>query len=143
MNNCWNILAERAQNTTRDAHARVVEARARVEKLEGSEAHIDKLRADYVERYNATQKESHKISDNIAYRQFLEHVRGLRLRVESQTAAARVQLNEAKAALLVAQREQAKMEAMVEREERNAEIIAAKKEQRELDEAGIRLFNLR
>jgi len=143
MNNCWNILAERAQNATRDAHARVAEARARVEKLEGSEAHIDKLRADYVERYNATQKESHKISDNIAYRQFLEHLRGLRLRVESQTAAARVQLNEAKAALLVALREQAKMEAMVEREERNAELTAAKKEQRELDETGIRLFNLR
>ena len=143
MNNCWNILAERAQNATRDAHARVAEARARVEKLEGSEAHIDKLRADYVERYNATQKESHKISDNIAYRKFLEHLRGLRLRVESQTAAARVQLNEAKAALLVALREQAKMEAMVEREERNAELTAAKKEQRELDETGIRLFNLR
>ena len=143
MNNCWNILAERAQQATRDAQARVVEARARVDKLESSEAHIDKLRADYVERYNATQKESHKISDNIAYRQFLEHLRGLRLRVESQTAAARVQLNEAKAALMLAQREQAKMEAMVEREERNAERLAAQKEQRELDEAGIRMFNLR
>jgi flagellar export protein FliJ len=143
MNNCWNILAERAQHGTREAHARVVEARARIEKLESSEAHIDKLRADYVERYNTTQKESHKISDNIAYRQFLEHLRGLRLRVESQTSAARVQLIEAKAALLVAQREQAKMEAMVERDERNAEQVAAKKEQRELDAAGIRLFNLR
>ncbi len=143
MNHCWNILAERAQHATREAHARVLEARARVEKIEGSEVHIDKLRADYVERYNATQKESHKISDDIAYRQFLEHLHGLRLRVESQTAAARVQLNEAKAALLFAQREQAKMEAMVEREERNAEQIAAKKEQRELDAAGIRLFNLR
>lgn len=143
MNNCWNILAERAQHATREAHARIVEARARVEKLEGSEAHIDKLRADYVDRYNATQKESHKISDNIAYRQFLEHLRGLRLRVESQTAAARVQLNEARAALMVAQKEQAKMEAMVEREERNAERLAAQKEQRELDAAGIRLFNLR
>lgn len=143
MNNCWNILAERAQQATRDAHAQVAEARARVEKLENSEAHIDKLRADYVERYNATQKASHKISDNITYRQFLEHLRGLRLRVESQTAAARVQLNEAKAALVRAQREQAKMEAMVEREVRNAERLAAQKEQRELDAAGIRLFNLR
>ncbi len=143
MNNCWNLLAERAQHATREAHARVAEARARVEKLEGSEAHIDKLRADYVERYNVTQKEAHKISDNIAYRQFLEHLRGLRLRVEAQTSAARVALNEAKAALLVAQREQIKMEAMVEREERNAKRLAAQKEQRELDAAGIRLFNLR
>jgi flagellar export protein FliJ len=143
MNNCWNLLAERAQHATREAHARVAEARARVEKLEGSEAHIDKLRADYVERYNVTQKEAHKISDNIAYRQFLEHLRGLRLRVEAQTSAARVALNEAKAALLVAQREQIKMEAMVEREERNAKRLATQKEQRELDAAGIRLFNLR
>jgi flagellar export protein FliJ len=143
MSKFWNILAERALNSTREAHARVVEARERVEKLEGSEAHIDKLRADYVERYNTTQKEAHKISDNIAYRQFLEHLRGLRLRVEAQTSVARVQLNEARAALLVAQREQAKMEAMVEREERNAERLAAQKEQRELDAAGIRLFNLR
>lgn len=143
MSKFWNILAERAQSSTREAHARVVEARERVEKLEGSEAHIDKLRADYVERYNATQKEAHKISDNIAYRQFLEHLRGLRLRVEAQTSVARVQLNEARTALLLAQREQAKMEAMVEREERNAERLAAQKEQRELDAAGIRLFNLR
>lgn len=143
MSKFWNILAERAQNSTREAHARVVEARERVEKLEGSEAHIDKLRADYVERYNATQKEAHKISDNIAYRQFLEHLRGLRLRVEAQTSVARTQLNEARAALLLARREQAKMEAMVEREERNAERLAAQKEQRELDAAGIRLFNLR
>jgi flagellar export protein FliJ len=143
MNNCWNLLAERAQHATREAHGRVAEARARVEKLEGSEAHIDKLRADYVERYNVTQKEAHKISDNIAYRQFLEHLRGLRLRVETQTAAARVQLNEAKAALLIAQREKAKMDAMVEREERNARRLASQKEQRELDAAGIRLFNLR
>ena len=143
MNNCWNILAERAQHATREAHARVVEARARVEKLEGSEAHIDKLRADYVERYNATKKEVHKISDDITYRQFLEHLRGLRLRVEAQTSAARVQLNEARAALMVAQREEAKMKAMVERDERNAQRLAAQKEQRELDAAGIRLFNLR
>jgi flagellar export protein FliJ len=143
MTSCWNLLAERAKHATREAHLRVTEARARLENLEGSEAHIDRLRADYVELYNATQKEAHKISDNIAYRQFLEHLRGLRLRVESQTSAARIQLNEAKTALLLAQREQAKMEAMVEREERNARRLAAQKEQRELDAAGIRLFNLR
>ena len=90
-------------------------ARSKVMQLEASLAHIEKLKVDYLERYNAAQKETHSISDNIAYRQFLEHLRGLRMRVESQTAMARVQLNEAKAALLVAQREQAKMEAMVER----------------------------
>lgn len=143
MNSCWNLLAERAKQASLEAHTRVAEARGRVEKLEGSEAHIDKLRADYVERYNVTQKQAHKIGDNIAYRQFLEHLRGLRLRVETQTSAARVELNEAKAALLIAQREKAKMDAMVEREERNAQRLAAQKEQRELDAAGIRLFNLR
>jgi flagellar export protein FliJ len=50
-------------------------------------------------------------------------------------------LGVAKDKLSAAQREKAKMEAMVEREQRNAAADAAKQEQRQMDEAGIRLFN--
>ncbi len=103
MPSTWTVLADKAAAALRDAQTRVNDARQQVEKLEAGVAHIDRLRADYVARYNETQK----------------------------------------AAQSQAQRELAKMEAMVERDEREKRAQAAKREQRALDEAGLLLFNLR
>ena len=139
----WTVLADKAQAAVRDAQQQLSEARHRVDKLEGSIAHLDHLRDDYIARYNETQKVAHSISDTITYRKFLEHLRGLRRKVESQLQDANLQLADAKAEQSRALREQAKMEAMVERDERNRALAAAKIEQRALDEAGLRLFNLR
>jgi flagellar FliJ protein len=143
MKNTWNILSDRAQSNANDANAVVVQARARVTQLEGSTAHIAKLRLDYVERYNAAQKEAHMIADNLAYRQFIEHLQGLADRVQGQLATAQHELAQAKEAWTLAQREQAKMESMVERDARNRAQAAAKREQKQIDAAGITLFNLR
>ncbi len=141
MNKTWSVLKQRAEAAAQEAQAEVKAVRARVTQLEASEAHIDKLKQDYLVRYNEAQKETHTIADNIAYRKFLDHLHGLRERVRKQREAADVDLDSAKAKLALAQREQAKMEAMVEREQRNANAAAAKQEQRQLDEVGIRLFN--
>ena len=141
--NIWSVLADKAATATRDAQALVNEAKLKVEKLQASVAHVDRLRDDYIARYNAAQKEAHKISDNVAYRQFLDHLQELKQKVKSQQVQAELQLADAKAALQHAQREQAKMEAMVEREQRNRMLAMAKVEQRALDEAGLRAFNMR
>ena len=139
----WTVLAEKAQTALRDAQQLVTDARQRVAKLEQSLAHLDQLRDDYIARYNETQKEAHAISDTITYRKFLEHLRGLRGRIEGQLQDANLMLAEAKAELVKALREQAKMDAMVERDERNQALAVAKQEQRAMDEAGLRLFNAR
>lgn len=139
----WTVLADKAQADVRDAQEQINEARRRVEKLEGSIAHLDGLRDDYIVRYNEAQKVAHSIAETITYRKFLEHLRGLRRKVESQLQDASLQLADAKAAHMKALREQAKMDAMVERDARNQALAAAKLEQRALDEAGLRLFNLR
>jgi len=139
----WTVLAEKAQAAVRDAQQLVSEARHRVTKLEQSIAYLDQLRDDYIARYNEAQKEAHSIADTITYRKFLEHLRGLRSRVEGQLQDANLQLADAKAELGKALREQAKMDAMVERDERNQALAVAKQEQRAMDEAGLRLFNAR
>ena len=139
----WTVLAEKAHAAVRDAQQQVNEARHRVDKLEASIDHLDHLRDDYILRYNETQKVAHSIADTITYRKFLEHLRGLRRKVESQLQDANLLLADAKAVHLKAVREQAKMEAMVERDERNRAVAVAKREQRSLDEAGLRSFNLR
>lgn len=139
----WHVLADRAQSAVRDAQAVVNQARERVEKLEASLAHVDRLRDDYIARYNETQKVAHAISDTITYRKFLEHLRGLRRKVEAQLQEANLQLADAKDGLNKALREQVKMEAMVERDERQRAATIARIEQRALDEAGLRQFNLR
>jgi flagellar protein FliJ len=143
MNRTWTVLQQRAETATQEAQAAMQNARSKVTQLEASLAHIEKLKADYLERYNAAQKETHSISDNIAYRRFIDHLNGLRHRVLSQLKAAQQGLDATQAALVAARREQAKMEAMVERETRNDAAIEAKKDQRVLDETGIRLFNLK
>ncbi len=142
-NNIWTVLADKAASATRDAQAVVNQAKLKVEKLRGSVAHVDRLRDDYIVRYNAAQKEAHKISDNIAYRQFLDHLQELKQKVQSQQAQAELELADAKAALQQALREQTKMEAMIEREERNRVLALAKTDQRAMDEIGLRAFNLR
>lgn len=139
----WTVLAEKAQAAVRDAQELVSEAKHRVAKLEQSLTHLDQLRDDYIGRYNEAQKEAHSISDTITYRKFLEHLRGLRTRVEGQLQDASLKLADAKAELVKALREQAKMDAMVERDERNQALAVAKQEQRAMDEAGLRLFNAR
>ncbi len=142
-NNIWTVLADKAEQATREAQAKVNEARATVNKLQGSVDHVDRLRNDYIARFQAAQKEAHKISDNVAYRQFLDHLQELKQKVKSQLAQAELQLADAKAALQQAQREQIKMEAMVEREERNRLLSAARAEQRAMDEAGLALYHRR
>ena len=141
--NIWSVLADKAATATRDAQAVVNQAKLKVDKLQASVDHVDRLREDYIVRYNAAQKEAHKISDNIAYRQFLDHLQELKQKVKSQLAQAELQLADARAAFRDAQRQQAKMEAMVEREERNRLLAVAKTEQRAMDEIGLRAFNLR
>ena len=143
MNRTWTVLQQRAETATQEAQAAMQNARSKVTQLEASLAHIEKLKVDYLERYNAAQKETHSISDNIAYRRFIDHLNGLRHRVLSQLKAAQQGLDATQAALVAARREQAKMEAMVEREARNDAALEAKKDQRVLDETGIRLFNLK
>ena len=139
----WTVLADKAQTAVRDAQQLVTDARQRVAKLEQSLIHLDQLRDDYIARYKEAQKEAHSISDTITYRKFLEHLRGLRGRVEGQLQDANLKLADAKAELVKALREQAKMDAMVERDERNQALAVAKQEQRAMDEAGLRLFNAR
>jgi flagellar export protein FliJ len=139
----WTVLADKAKTAVRDAQQLVTNARERVAKLEQSIAHLDQLRDDYIARYNEAQKEAHAISDTITYRKFLEHLRGLRGRIEGQLQDANLMLAEAKSELVKALREQAKMDAMVERDERNQALAVAKQEQRAMDEAGLRLFNAR
>ena len=143
MNRTWTVLQQRAETATQEAQGAMQTARSKVTQLEASLAHIEKLKVDYLERYSVAQKETHSISDNIAYRRFIDHLNGLRHRVLGQLSAAQNAFDAAQVALAAARREQAKMEAMVEREARNDAAAESKKDQRVLDETGIRLFNLK
>ena len=143
MNRTWTVLQQRAETATQEAQGAMQTARSKVIQLESSLAHIDKLKVDYLERYSVAQKETHSIGDNIAYRRFIDHLNGLRHRVLGQLSAAQKGLEATQVVLANARREQAKMEAMVEREARNDAAAEAKKDQRVVDETGIRLFNLK
>ena len=106
MNKTWSVLKQRAEAAAQEAQAEVNTVRARVSQLEASEAHIDKLKQDYLARYNEAQKETHSIADNIAYRKFLDHLHGLRMRVTKQREAADYDLGVAKDKLVICKKRQ-------------------------------------
>jgi flagellar export protein FliJ len=83
------------------------------------------------------------IADNLAYRQFLEHLGSLTERVTAQMETAQAELERVKALWSEAYRQQLKMEAMVERDATNKKNAAIKLEQKQTDQAGITQFNLR
>jgi len=143
MQNCWTILADRASASARDAHVTVVSIKAKVTQLQANAAHIKRLHDDYVARFAISQKEAHMIGDNLAMRKFLDHLQGLAHRVAAQLSAANKELADAKKYWADTERERVKMESMVEREARNTAAAKVKREQRQSDETGIMLFNLR
>ena len=104
MNRTWTVLQQRAETATQEAQGAMQTARSKVTQLEGSLTHIEKLKVDYLERYNLAQKETHSISENIAYRQFIVHLNGLRHRVLGQLSAAQKELDATKVALETARR---------------------------------------
>jgi len=104
MNRTWTVLQQRAETATQEAQGVMQTARNKATQLEASLAHIEKLKVDYLERYNIAQKETHSISDNIAYRRFIDHLNGLRHRVMVQLSAAQKELDATKLALATARR---------------------------------------
>jgi len=104
---------------------------------------MDGLYADYLARSIETEKKSISMQETVNFRGFLQQIQTLIKRVDIDLQHAKFELDILKANLLAAEKKRIQMETLQEQDERRIRDAAAKREQREMDAAGVMLFNMK
>ena len=139
----WPILAKKAKEKCEEAQAEVVKSRERVTHLEQSRERMEMLYLDYVHRSKEAEKKLHSMAETLNYRGFMQQVKALVLRVEADLAKANQDLDGKKLMLLAAEKKRIQMETLMEQDLKQVRAFHQKREQREMDAAGVMLFNLK
>ncbi|WP_310644856.1 flagellar FliJ family protein [Limnohabitans sp.] len=139
----WPILAKKAKEKCEEAQAEVVKSRERVAHLEQSRERMEMLYLDYVHRSKEAEKKLHSMAETLNYRGFMQQVKALVLRVDADLAKANQDLDDKKFLLLAAEKKRIQMETLMEQDLKQVRAFHQKREQREMDAAGVMLYNLK
>jgi flagellar export protein FliJ len=139
----WPILAKKAKEKCEEAQAEVVKSRERVAHLEQSRERMEMLYLDYVHRSKEAEKKLHSMAETLNYRGFMQQVKALVMRVDGDLTKANQDLDSKKLMLLVAEKKRIQMETLMEQDLKQVRAFHQKREQREMDAAGVMLYNLK
>ena len=139
----WPILAKKAKEKCDQAMAALVKGREKIKSLEQSRGRMEALYADYLARSIAAEKKSLSIQESVNFRGFLQQIQTLIKRVDLDLQHAKFELDVLKGNLLAAEKKRIQMETLQEQDERRIREATAKREQREMDAAGVMLFNMK
>jgi flagellar export protein FliJ len=139
----WPILAKKAKEKCDQAMAALVKGREKIKSLEQSRGRMEALYADYLARSIAAEKKSLSIHESVNFRGFLQQIQTLIKRVDVDLQHAKFELDVLKGNLLAAEKKRIQMETLQEQDERRILEATAKREQREMDAAGVMLFNMK
>ena len=139
----WPILAKKAKEKCDQAMAALVKGREKIKSLEQSRGRMEALYAVYLARSIETEKKSLSMQETVNFRGFLQQIQTLIKRVDIDLQHAKFELDVLKGNLLAAEKKRIQMETLQEQDERRIRDAAAKREQREMDAAGVMLFNMK
>jgi hypothetical protein len=139
----WPILAKKAKEKCNEATVAVVKGRERITHLNQSIERMEMLHADYVARSLEAEKNLMTMSEAINSRGFLQQIRTLISRVEIDLNHAKQELEIKKNALQVAEKKRIQMETLQELDLKRVHNAQRKREQSEMDAAGVMLFNMK
>ena len=139
----WPILAKKAKEKCDQAMAALVKGREKIKSLEQSRGRMEALYADYLARSLEAEKKSLSIQESVNFRGFLQQIQTLIKRVDVDLQHAKFELDVLKGNLLAAEKKRIQMETLQEQDERRIREATAKREQREMDAAGVMLFNMK
>ena len=139
----WPILAKKAKEKCDQAMAALVKGREKIKSLEQSRGRMETLYADYLARSIETEKKSLSMQETVNFRGFLQQIQTLIKRVDIDLQHAKFELDVLKGNLLAAEKKRIQMETLQEQDERRIRDATAKREQREMDAAGVMLFNMK
>ena len=139
----WPFLAKKAKEKCDQAMAALVKGRERIKSLEQSRMKMQALYADYLVRSIEAEKNSLSLHQTVNFRGFLQQIQGLIKRVDIDLEHAKLELDVLKGNLVAAEKKRIQMETLHEQDLRRIQEAATKREQREMDAAGVMMFNLK
>jgi flagellar export protein FliJ len=139
----WPILAKKAKEKCNEATVAVVKGRERITHLRQSIERMEMLHADYVKRSLEAEKNLMTMSEAMNSRGFLQQIRTLISRVEIDLNHAKQELEIKKNALQLAEKKRIQMETLLEQDLKRVQKAERKREQTEMDAAGVMLFNMK
>lgn len=139
----WPILAKKAKEKCDQAMAALVKGREKIKSLEQSRTRMDALYADYLARSIEAERTSLSMQETVNFRGFLQQIQTLIKRVDVDLEHAKFELDVLKGNLLAAEKKRIQMETLHAKDVQRIQEAAAKREQREMDAAGLTLFNMK
>ncbi|PIT79853.1 hypothetical protein B9Z39_04740 [Limnohabitans sp. JirII-29] len=139
----WPVLAKKAKEKCDEAHAEVSKARQRVVHLQQSRERMAMLYEDYVRRSQEAEKKLHSMAETLNFRGFMQQLQALIARVDEDLLKAQQNLAQTQLALRAAEHKRIQMETLLEQDLKAVRDHARKREQREMDAAGVMLYNLK
>lgn len=140
--NCWVILERKAHDQVRDLQKDLAATQAKAEHLQAT---LDKLTGMYAE-YQAAEEAGGKqmgLSGSMNQRQFMSQLLTLRERIERDLAHHQGVMAQQRTHLIKAEAERMKMQALVDQQEFIEQKSRELLEQKQMDDLGVRRFNLR
>ena len=139
----WPVLAKKAKEKCDLIQVEVVKARERIKQLQASKERMVVMYDDYLQRSKEAKRKTHSMSETLNFRSFMLQLQGLIQRVDLDLTNAQAQLEMTKHRLLAAEKKRIQMETLHEQDMKKVREYHRKKEQSEMDAAGVMLYNMR
>jgi len=139
----WLVLAKKARQKCDEAQSNLIKARERVHQLQASRERMANVHADCLQRSRQAERKRHNMAETLNFRGFMQQIQNLIARVDIDLQQAIQHHQSMKAALLVAEKERIQLETLMHEDLKRVRHDHHKREQRELDAAGVMLHNLK
>jgi flagellar export protein FliJ len=139
----WPVLAKKAKEKCDEAFAELKKARDRVTQLQQSRKRMEILYDDYVVRSKEAESRPHSMAETLNFRGFMQQLQSLISRVDVDLMDAQHEVEVKRLALKAAEQKRIQMETLVEQDLKAVREYHRKREQKEMDAAGVTLYNLK
>lgn len=140
--NCWPVLVRKAQDTVNEVQAEIAQAMARVDQLQASHHRLSKLYDEYRLQEGQGSAPTQGMQASMNHRQFMAQLLNLQHRVVLDLSKAQAALAQTRKNRVQAEIELHKMQSLAEQDVKAVAQDMQRYEQRQMDELGVRQFNL-
>jgi flagellar export protein FliJ len=140
--NCWPVLVRKAQDALTQIQTDMVQALERVEQLNASHQRLCKLYDEYRLQEQASQAPVMGMQASMNHRAFMAQLLNLQHRVVVDLGKAQAHLAQLRKQRLHCEIELHKMQSLATQDAQAVAQDAKRNEQRQMDELGVRQFNL-
>lgn len=140
--NCWPVLVRKAQDTVNEVQAEIAQAMARVDQLQASHHRLGKLYDEYRLQEGQANAPTQGMQASMNHRQFMAQLLNLQQRVVLDLSKAQAALAQTRKHRVQAEIGLHKMQSLAEQDAKAVAQDVQRYEQRQMDELGVRQFNL-